>query len=290
MRDPVLHIKQSKLQEILDDMLSGSQTVIDANNVLLLATERKYQLKDRYQVVVKNNKTRNKAARTITAENDITEKFNQILTSIIQQRQLKNIPLILKDSKEYTALKEAANFAFTYANDLDVVPREEGYKNFIEVGLHIMGKKFSVMKLKYYLPKIYDITECLQVIAKDNDREGTLAFREAWKKISALYTNSWFDSGNDEDYVHFVYGRQEADLAKAKYDDWIKSQFDQLAFLNVIPELNQLYGLNAQKRYRSFAAKQGIKKGGRVSDTKDTYSSAEESLYFQKLREKRAEK
>ena len=70
---------------------------------------------------------------------------------------------------------------------------------------------------------------------------------------------------------------------------WIDAQFEGLSFLNAVPELSQLYGINAQKRYRSYAQKQGLAKK-KKDDLPYKYNSDAEAEYWRKIREKRSDK
>jgi hypothetical protein len=85
-----------------------------------------------------------------------------------------------------------------------------------------------------------------------------------------------------------VYARQEADIEGADYDDWIAAQFEGLSFLKSVPELYQLYGQNAKKRYQSYMTSKGKKTSGRSSTQKSVFKSKVEEIYYEKLRKKRA--
>lgn len=300
MRDPILHIKKSDLLQALnfvsiDLVLDISPVPVVTNEQLVdrifeIASIMKFQLKDRY-VVMANQKTGRRIAKTIEAENDVTEVFNRVVFSLVQQKQGRNVPKIDKKSKAYIPLKETAVLAQQFAADFQIESQSEAFKDFVTVAMEIMGRKFRVEKIRFYIPQIYEMTECLIAIEKDSNPQGSRLFYEHWRTAGLKYSTAFNDIVKEADFVHIIYGRQEADAASADYIDWITAQFDQLAFLSAIPEMSQLYGTNAQKRYQRYMSNRGIKRqpaaGNTLADKKEYGSSVEEE-YFKKLREKRA--
>jgi len=108
MRDPVLHIKLSSLQKIFGQLDVKPEM---AMKVLEVAVKGKHQLKNHYFVTAKKTKVRATVNRTIKSESDFTEVFNRVLTSVMQMKRFKHIPVVHKDSKNYTLLKEIAVIA-----------------------------------------------------------------------------------------------------------------------------------------------------------------------------------
>lgn len=259
MRDPVLHIKLSKLEEVF------RQLGVDAGLAFVTlekATVQKFQLRREYVVTAPNSRIQKKLKKSIEAEADVTEKFNMILTAVHQQRQLKNIPLIYKDGKNYILLKEVARLAHEYTINFQFSPPEDGYKKFCEVAMELMGRKYKIEKIKYYAPQIWELTECLLLVDNDVNKAGTQEFYQLWKSVASRYSTAQIDITQRTDWLHILYARDEADQCNAKYEDWITAQFEELAFMSVIPELNQMYGLNARRRYGKYAANKGYKKVG----------------------------
>ncbi len=169
---------------------------------------------------------------------------------------------------------------------------EESIKNFIKIGMDIMGKKFKVEKLKFHTPKIYDITECLMLIDKDENKEGSKLFYSLWLEIGLKYSAAITGLVASEDYIHIVYARMEADEQKADYTHWITAQFDALSFMNAVPEMSQLYGLGAQKRYHKYMANKGFKKNGEVAAMAPgrTYKSKAEQEYWDMVKKNKEER
>lgn len=291
MRDPILHIKQSDLGKVL----SSLGVDVDPANVLKKAHEQHFQLRRNYIVKAANSKLLKKLEKNQAAENDVTDKFSKILVAVQQIKQKKHVPIILKGGQNYILLKEIAKLALEYTEHFKYSPIETGFKVFCETAMLLMERKYKIEKIKYYLPKIYDYTECLLLIEKDINPEGSKEFLDTWKKVGAHYSTSLMELISTEDFLHIIYARDEADEMKAKYKDWITAQFEGLSFLSAIPELNQLYGINARKRYDSYMKKMGYKKDGEVplqSELKE-HATSEGSDYWKFVRagkEKRGEK
>lgn len=288
MRNPVLHIKLTDLQGIFSQIGISSDLAI---KVMEVATTTKKQLKKEYIISTPTSKIKKKLDKNKEAESDYTENFNRILSAVQQIKQSKNIPVIFKDSKNYVLLKEIAKAAHDYASSFKFIPIEEGYKKFCEIAMEIMGKKYKLEKIKYYLPQIYEITECLILIQADINKKGSQEFYLQWKDIALKYSVTPVDLMKQEDFLHIIYARDEADNMKAKYTDWITSQFEGLSFLSVIPELNQMYGIGAKRRYQKYMQTKGFKKS--EEGTQRESLTAEDQTYWEMVqagKNKRAEK
>lgn len=289
-RNPILHIKLSNLELVLKQLGIKSELAFD---IIRVASEKKFQMRKQYMVSAPNSKIRKKLEKNQNAENDITEKFNMILTGLLQMKQMKNVPVIYKESKNYILLKEIAKAAHEYAVNFDFTPLEEGYKSFCELAMRIMGKKYKLEKIKYYLPKMYDMTEAIMLIEKDVNKEGTKLFYDTWQSVGSKYSTVPLILLEVEDWLHIIYARDEADSMKANYEEWITAQFEGLSFMNVIPELNQLYGVNAKKRYQKYITDKGFsKKSGNVEMRYESVDPNQKSYWdmVRKGKEKRGEK
>jgi len=289
MRNPVLHIKLKSLETVFSQLGISPELAI---KVLEVATDKKLQLRKEYIITAPNSKLKKRLDKNKVVENDVTEKFNMILTSTQQIKQAKNIPTIYKDGKQYLLLKEIAQLAHEYSVNFDFSPIEEGYKKFCEIAMDIMGKKYKIEKIKYYLQQIYDITECLILIDTDVNKDGSQQFYNLWKQTALGYSSTPVDLMKKEDWLHVIYARDEADNMGATYENWIKAQFEELSFLSVIPELNQLYGRNAKVRYQKYMQHKGYKKKEEIS-TQREYVTTQDKTYWamvQAGKNKRGEK
>lgn len=259
MRDSSLHIKRSSLVRVLMKMgyaEAGCKVMADA----IIHEAQPYQITDRYKKILEidiNSKRsifKDMTASLSLPDNGV-EVFNRLLNSERQKRQpYIRLRPITKSSKDYTLLKEVAVGAWTFVDTFDISPKSDGVLEYIKMGLDYMGK-YSLGRFKYYHSHICEAFENLAHVSHDPSPEVTNAFYEAWQEamLGSGASEDMVDIKKDlNKYVHFVYAAAEAKSVDADAATWIEAQFEGLSFLNVIPELYQLYGVNAKKRYDHF--------------------------------------
>lgn len=285
MKNPTIHVTLSDLCEIFK---AQGVEGYHAFAVSTLKAAKPYQIKNRY-ILNTNSKTSKKLKKTINADNPIIEVFNRLLSAIRQEQGHKHIQAIYKADINYVLLKEVAKLAYDFGEKFNIVPRETGYKEFIVFGLKLMGRKYGLNKFKYHVEKIYAAKEAQIAVNGDVDEQGTKQFYEVWFNTMHKYCGRTIDLDSDEKLANMVYGRQEADEKGAHYVDWIEAQFNQLAFLNAIPELSQLYGENAKSRYERYMLKQG-KVLTKADDLPSKFNSPAEEIYWKTIRQLRADK
>lgn len=261
-RDPSLHITKVALIEILNTCNLGRLMGHKLAEEIFSKAEP-YQIKNRYLAVMNlKSDTKKKVSRSMKSDTGVpehlVEKFNMILTSY-RQKKNANIKLrpILKDSKDYLMLKEVAKIAHDFSEHFDITPVEDGYLEFVEIGYSMM-RKYAINRFKYYEQKIYEHFEDKVTVITDKNREATLEFYAIWQQKMIDYSglNELIDVDNNySKFVHFVYGRQEADALNVDYDFWITAQFEGLVFLDAVPELSQFYGEGAKTRYERYLRK-----------------------------------
>ena len=258
IRNPSIHVTVSDLAEILGKVNLKQKPHLLANDILKMA--QPYQLRGRYFKLLElkadeRKKTEKSLKATAKTPNGIVEKFNNLLTSF-RQKQTPNakIRTIRSDSKDYILLKEVALMAYEFVKHFDITDINEGMLEYIELGYRMMSR-YALSRYKYYDTRIYEVFNDKIEVLTDKKRDKSLEFYHIWQEVMLEYTNLEHLIYIDDDYskfIHIVLGRKEADKQKADYTDWIVSQFEGLSFLNVVPELNQLYGENAVKRYEKY--------------------------------------
>lgn len=133
-------------------------------------------------------------------------------------------------------------------------------------------------KFKYHKENIFNLYSFSLEIQTDPKKKDTEKFYEIWRDTMLTWSSIDIEITTVEKYVNILYARQEADEAKADYDDWIEAQFQELAWLDVIPELSQLHGVNALERYEKWKVKnKKVKK-------EDTDSDSPVESYLSKIR------
>jgi len=288
-RDPILHVKRSDLTFLLIRYLPDSIGITDfVDNLFMSASKNKMQLKGMYRFRART-RTKEKGERSQQAENTKVEIFNRLLASIRTKSGIGIIKTLPKTDGNYVLLKEITALAINFHEQIAGANLEQSFMFFIETGIELMRKKYSLSKFKYYKDKIYERYVVNSIIKNDNAPDKSKKFYLAWKKIVQSYAPGAVDIESEEDYADIVLARMEADKFKATYEDWITSQFEGLSFLDVVPNFNQLYGVNAKKRYREFINNKSYKKAGEISDdTEDDFETDEQKLYFEMLRKLRS--
>lgn len=303
MRDPALHITKSDFLIVLTKVLGstklhemkGIEQIVDD----VYAAAIPYHIKNRY-IIKGDTKTIKQMARVIDHRNVASfsvERFNGLLNNLRQLKGARFIQKLNKGSKEWLLLGEILTTADSFVTTFQFEIPEEGYKAFINLGLDLMGRNYGLNKFKYYASKIHEKYEAVKVLEEDNYPEGTIKFWEAWKVAMSEHAGGSYDIVIPEKMIHMIYGRQEADEAKARYTDWIEAQFDQLAFMEHIPELSQFYGQNAKLRYDKYQLnknKNKIQSNNKAEkESEEVYNlpstmDEDQKEYFRALRAKRA--
>lgn len=296
MRDPSIHIRYSTLLHLLKE--KGVSKPEEMTNYLF-TNGYSHRLRGRYLVQGRTKAVRDKLSKKLSASTKAVEKFNLMLHQVRESKKHKFIKTIRTNDREYDILKEVAQSADDFVKLFEIKPKEEGYKTYAQIGIELMGKKYGLSKFKYYKAQIFEMQENYLVVEEDSDKESTKKYYEQWKVSMYSHSNMQIELQDKKSsdtsflskYVHIVFGRQEADSACADYKNWIEAQFNQLSWMNVIPELSQFYGENSKERYKKYMInknKSDIKDVDTTLPTK--HQSKEEKEYWEVLRNKRADK
>jgi len=248
LRDPAIHIKRSDLLRICKK--EGITFPDDFVNSLF-AQSVKHKLHNRVIITTKAGASA-KVARTTSTRDDIVAQFNRVYSSAMSEHHI-NTAAIRKGTRPYLTMKEVATSAVNFAEEFDIKSIEEAFKYYLDLGIKLLGKNFSIYRLKGADNKIRTRYMNLNLIFEDKDPEGTKKMAEAWAISLKTFHGLEMDI-NDDQYASMVLARQQADKAGAKYQDWIDAQFDRWTFMNSMPEFSQLYGDNAGMNYVKYMA------------------------------------
>lgn len=254
-RDPTIHVKHSSLVKVLETLGLPASLAMD-----ILREGYKYRILDRHIIQMKG-KSGKKAAKAVEAGSVLPEQFMAMLTQERMKANHQNTKPIRQGSPEYIMLKEVAQLAGDFVDHYEIKPKEYGIRTYIQAGLTLMGRTYSLNRFKTYNKRICAKYEALYAIDSDTDKEGTQAFHYHWQAAMQKYAGLSDDLiTNIESYVCMLYGRLDADDNDAAYTDWIAAQFEGLAFLDAIPNPSQFFGDNARVRYEEYVKKMNIKK------------------------------
>jgi hypothetical protein len=262
MRDPALHIKRSNLILVMNQL---KLDVTQINDLMRLAL--RYSIRNRVFVTTKAI-GKKKSDRFIASDTGLLEQFNRIYMGVMLNNHIKVIP-ITKANPQHLTLKEvcwqAGEFCKLFSLDFEV-----GFKTYIELGLKILNKRFSIYRLKGASQRIVEYHQEMQMIQNDITPKDTdnmvVAYTTAIKHFYS--TNIEIDNNNNSTQrAHFIYMKEVADKANADYFDWVFAHFERYLYLNSIPSFSQLYSDQSILIYKTYMAKVGKK----TSETERNY-------------------
>jgi hypothetical protein len=283
MRDPSVHVTESVLLSIMPDVLKCTSPE-DAVKLIFRLTKGKALIKR--SLVSSNAKTKKKIQKLVDSSDANVRQFQAQLLNYRKIINHNHAKQIMVGDSDYGLLREVALMADEFIADF-CLPQVTGYIEFIKRGIALMGRQYAIGKFKYYRSKIYEQFENSQIIKADTNKKGSTAFYNTWQDLMLEYTGTSYELTTDEEKVHMVFGRQEADEIGADYYTYLKSQFEGLAFMNVVPEFGALYGVKAKSRYRKYIVE--VKKPDEVVTVNKKHMT-DEQIRYQALRNERSKK
>lgn len=279
MRNPSLHITRSELEQLL--RTAPKNLTIEEVSFWICAEAKKKRLSYRMQPQLTKKQHDKLYNSNSTVDEDYVKVFNGIYMASVRNLGHLGVDLINAHSKQYELLKKVTKLAYEFVSTFELQVNE-GLKFYCEMGLELMNKKYSLNKFVYLNVKIGEKYRYFQVIQDDDDREGTKLFIKLWKAAMNHYGGSLeLVKFTTDKNASFVFSRQDADIHKADYKDWIRAQFEELAFLNSLPEISQFHGDQAAYRYKMYLANKGSTEKKKESNENITEEHRE---YLKKLK------
>lgn len=286
MRDPTIHVTRSNLKKLLMEMgmYEGDEMLVDDLVRDIFKGARPYQIRTRSGIVLAA-KQRAKLSKRVQLIGAVTpEKINRMLYAQRIAHKHNFVRNITKADSEWTQLMALANDCHEFASMFKFSPLDEGFRQYIDIGLKLMGRKYGLSKFKYYKEKIFEKKAAWVIVQNDPDLDLTDLFENIWRSQFTKYSKAK-PVATEDDRVHFVYARVECAEAEANMKDWIIAQFEGLSFMNVVPSLNQFYGDNALKRWKEYVLKRSKKKESDVVyDLPVTRTGSATDGYYEMLR------
>jgi hypothetical protein len=252
---------------LLDDLNSGKIKLCGETGARLLIREahaRGMQIADRYMVTAKKQTLRKKATKLQGGGEKLISEFQSALVAV--RRELKHVHVkVLKPTDAlYGVLTDVAELGDEFCKKF-ALNRREGFMEFCRIGVKLMGKKYALNKFMYNAEKIF-VTAEVERLVKDADQSKSERMYREWRRCMEEYANFVYEVNSDSDFVNFIYAYREADKVKADYGDWMQAQFEGLAWMNTVPELEQLHTDNAHKRYVAYKSFISMTEEEEVSD------------------------
>ncbi len=230
---------------------------------ILVKKLKPYAIKNRlaFKVTKIRKKKLEKAVKN-SSENVGT--FQRLLVDYRKSINHKRVKLIDVGDSQYNMLKDIVANADEFIKIFEL-NKIVGYNEYIKRFFMLLEKRvYGINKFKFYNEKIFESYEAITIMNDDlkslKNKENTLNLYSIWQELMAQYTDEKGEIDNEEQFLNFVFARQEADGLDADYTDYLKAQFEKLQSYGYLPEMGALFGDNARKRYKSYMYKRGIKK------------------------------
>jgi len=256
MQNPAIHITQSVFienKEKIKTLCSNPEKLFRFLASLPSVSHR--------SVVKTNIKVKKKLDKITGNSTENVNKFYLQLKTYLETTHHK-LRLIRPQDSEYSNLKQVTAIADEFCEFFNL-EHTKGYNAFIYKAVELMGKRFQLSKINYFSQKIFDSQQDKIVMKADlkiaENKKNTVQLYNIWQEIVLKYTGQTIEIQSEDDFIHFIYARQEADYCGATYYDWIDSQFDKLTSIGFTPSYGALYGLKSVTRYKSYMQDKGLK-------------------------------
>lgn len=251
MRDPAIHIRRSHFIRALK---AADLNISDAKVNDLFREAMKYSIRHRVAPEL-NSRPRKKAERLADTESQWVDMFNGIYSAKMAENHIASLSIHKKDPM-YLTLKEITRHAVDFC-DLFMLPYDEGFKTYIQHGINILNRKYSLYRLKAVTDRIVSTHRDIMMIQTDPSPDKTAEVISMWVRAMKKYGGVDFnDTLSPDKIVCMIYAKNDADSVGASYKDWINAQFEKWSYLKGVPEFSQLYGDNAKLNYKIFMGKE----------------------------------
>ncbi len=291
-REPALHILASDLESLIPNICSMGESGSDPEEIMnMLFRELKTKaIKNRYifKVTTKRKKQLDKLIKNADAD---VATFQRLLIEFRKSINHKRIVPISVGDSAYGMLKEITGVADEFVKTFELT-KTKGYNEFISRFFMLLDRsQFGLNKFKYYKQKIFDSYEAIVVMQEDlktlENKEGTIKLYTIWQGLMLEYGDADEHLDNEDDFIHMVFARQEADDLGASYSDYLKAQFEKMNAMNLVPNLGGLYGLNARKRYKSYRAEKYAK--NKTAEKPIDRNMSEDQKKYMEIRNRRSD-
>lgn len=252
MREPSIHITESKLRELLiQHGIEQSYTM----SILKQAT--KYQLTNR-KTLSTNDTTRKIQRKISQATKEDVQLFAQVLLLVRRAKRHRGINIIKEGSRDFLQLKEITRLALDFCNDFGIINKKGGFQEYIQIAVSKMNK-FSLNKINSMHQGICDAYEALEEIRAYNQTDIDAAYEEYTSRVldKIGFTNDY--RNQPEKFVYFKRAAEFANKSQVAIKDYIYAQFEGFEYLNSVPDPVQLVGEKAEERLMKFLYKHNIK-------------------------------
>lgn len=269
-RRPSLHVTLADLQDALRAM--GHE--LSDYELSELAFRLRGNILQNRQVIVTNNA---RTAQAVQRKQVYLQEHAKIAAACYANFSLKEFgrnAFYGPNDKMWAHIEVLSRLVEQFAEHFEIDVYETACNIFLAAALATMERRFKLPKINAYSESIWEHYEAQLVVSTDVAPELTEKFMLAYAKRLRNFANVDLKYLADAKYkMHLVYGRLEADGFNANYTDWIKAQEEGLAFADTFPDVYQMYGNNARKRYIDYCKKHSRSFNGKATAISNDYIS-----------------
>lgn len=259
-REASIHITESRLAIILTELLYDnppgelkvSKKAIELANEILIRSKR-YSLSTR-NILVSNDRLAKQAEKVQKASLDHTMTMAKVIFQVRKTMRHRGIEISKPGTRDWPFIKNITKNAEEFATEeFKDQPIHVAFKYYIQEAMKDM-KTFSLARIQSTHAKIMDGYAARKELASDNNQNFTeRAFNQYNKMIIDQVGMILTDySKEPKDYKYFMEVGKECKKLKVSPEDYIKSQFEGLAWTNGVPTPNQLTGSKALERLQKY--------------------------------------
>lgn len=261
MRNPSIHIDQSKLIDFIEEYNKREELSIPAKSLAkyLLRRGKFYQLSHR--VILENKKkTRRKAFSIQSSPEEDAYLFESTLRLVRQKAHHKGIRKFKETSKEWNQIKESAGLALEFCKSFEL-EKKWGFECYIQELLDLPSK-FSLQSTPRKFDWVVDRYESKLSIQSDDYPEFTEEIFIYYQQTIYQKTGNNFNYKNSpEKYVHFIDAGKIARELGLSAEQYVQGHFDSISWANGIPLPQTLAAQGSIDKIIRWMGENDIKKG-----------------------------
>lgn len=276
MRDPGIHITESELAKILEQIWEGPPFA-----------EKGWQ-KELATKIVRLAKNKTLTSRSVTISSELIEKrvkkqlranvgdtkmMADLIYKIRYRRGHRGIAKIKEGSAEYTKIKGLVEVCIQFCQDYEL-GKKEGFTIYLTLGLQRISSSLNIItKLVNMAESISQIYQDELLIKDDNNKAETLEIIKYYSTLIVEQTGMVPNIESDpRKMARFVEVRKVTDEIDIPHQIYIDAQFQGLKWTDSYPEPNQLIGDKAIERVNKYMFENKIRKEKAPSGREDIKS------------------
>lgn len=244
MREPSIHITESKLAEILTEILPlHGLTKSLANKKFLkdlVQRASQHQLTKR-KLSITNDRTQKKIQMVTSTTKGDALAFSRVLYLYRKSLKHRGITQLKEGTKDWAILKTVASLAMDFANAFEL-EKSAGFLEYLKIANSKMNK-FSLNKIASMNESISQAYQAIQEINQDpNEQYTQRAFWRYQERIQAQTGIATTYNDQPEKYVFFCEVAKLSIQLNTSPEIYIDAQFDAVSYRSGVPDPAQLVG------------------------------------------------